>query len=359
MNIPEHNLYGWFGWQTNAQISSWQTGVNSGYLAFTIFGKDKFIGSGNNGSLKYSEDGITWTDVTSGVSKDLYALAYGNGKYIAAGYNSNIALYSEDGINWNKANDLPESKYWYSATYGAGKFVVVPTGGANTFAYSEDGINWNTGSFPTSNVYNFMDISYCGNKFFAVPDGNAIYFYSEDGINWTEKSISLDGGSPSNFVYGNGKYIVMGYKCVVYSEDGINWNKISLTDNISGKYIVYGNGIFIALANNAANGDTNYYLYSYDGITWKYDRLPTNYSSNAYTLCYGKEKFIYSWNNISYYLTTTKEECYTNILPAVTNSEIYSAPNVKSDLTVTSVEENSLILSDNKTYIRNPNLDKN
>ena len=72
---------------------------------------------------------VLWSSVT-----------YGDGKFVAVAYDSNIAAYSTDGINWTKAT-LPTTAFWASVTYGDGKFVAVADEN-DIAAYSTDGINW-------------------------------------------------------------------------------------------------------------------------------------------------------------------------------------------------------------------------
>ena len=72
---------------------------------------------------------VLWSSVT-----------YGDGKFVAVAYDSNIAAYSTDGITWTQAT-LPTTAFWASVTYGDGKFVAVADEN-DIAAYSTDGINW-------------------------------------------------------------------------------------------------------------------------------------------------------------------------------------------------------------------------
>ena len=72
---------------------------------------------------------VLWSSVT-----------YGDGKFVAVAYDSNIAAYSTDGITWTQAT-LPTTALWRYVTYGDGKFVAVAYEN-DIAAYSTDGINW-------------------------------------------------------------------------------------------------------------------------------------------------------------------------------------------------------------------------
>ena len=73
----------------------------------------------------------------------IYAITYGNGKFVCAGASGKIA-YSTDGDSWTAAASsgivLGTVITIYDVTYGNGKFVCV--GGSGKIAYSTDGNTW-------------------------------------------------------------------------------------------------------------------------------------------------------------------------------------------------------------------------
>jgi hypothetical protein len=88
--------------------------------------------------MAYSTDGITWTavtvaDSTFGGNYYLTEIAFGNGKFVAGGYNK--MAYSSDGVNWTA---VPDSTFGTSdiraIAYGNGRFVVG--GDEGKMAYS-------------------------------------------------------------------------------------------------------------------------------------------------------------------------------------------------------------------------------
>jgi hypothetical protein len=68
----------------------------------------------------------SWTGVT-----------YGNGRFVAV-TTFDKAAWSEDGVTWTEVTLL--SNYWYSITYGNDRFIAVS--GLNKAAWSEDGVTW-------------------------------------------------------------------------------------------------------------------------------------------------------------------------------------------------------------------------
>ena len=65
-----------------------------------------------------------WTQTTLPTVGYWYSVTYGNGKFVAVAYDSNIAAYSNDGIAWTQTT-MPTSTSWQSVTYGNGNFVAV------------------------------------------------------------------------------------------------------------------------------------------------------------------------------------------------------------------------------------------
>ena len=70
-------------------------------------------------------------------------VCYGNGKFVAVAYGTNIAAYSTDGVTWTQTA-MPVNSTWRSVCYGDGKFVAVAASSKNV-AVSADGVTWSSG----------------------------------------------------------------------------------------------------------------------------------------------------------------------------------------------------------------------
>ena len=59
------------------------------------YGNGKYVAGGYDGKMAYSSDGITWTEVGNSTfgSYAIQFICYGDGKYIAGGYNGRMAYY--------------------------------------------------------------------------------------------------------------------------------------------------------------------------------------------------------------------------------------------------------------------------
>lgn len=182
------------------------------------------IWSTGNGDTegKYSTDGFTWTNVP-GLSG--YDITYGNGVYVATGYNGSPPYYSgitysTDGINWFAPEGvfLNLSFFGQGVTYGTtpyypeGMFIAVGLYGNNATStriyYSINGFKWSstnddtvTGIFYNQSI---RAVVYGNSSFLAVGEGpqqspyapnygakQASVELSVDGLNWT---YGLTGG---------------------------------------------------------------------------------------------------------------------------------------------------------------------
>jgi photosystem II stability/assembly factor-like uncharacterized protein len=249
------------------------TGFSSSYGTINgiTFGNDKFVAVGTNGKLAYSSDvQQTWTAVVgtgfggSGSEININAIAYGNGIFVIVGNESSISSSSDDGVTWTsvKMEIYPPgnwtifgtSEYIFAIAYGNNKFVA---GGTNRkMGYSSDGKWWTAVSTENyANIpYNTYGITYAYDKFFAVGSGGKIAYSSDDGVTWTLVADSTFGSSTIRAIaYGDDKLVAVGDngKRAYSSDGGVTWTDITdslFTREIFG--VAYGDGKFVAGAIN-------------------------------------------------------------------------------------------------------------
>ena len=235
------------------------------------YGNGTFVAIGDEGTLAYSTDGVTWTNkVLYGGHHNFETICYDGTKFIALGHNDElpyrvINAYSEDGIIWSTDKDIvvPARTIIYDVIYANNKYVAVGTNGV--ILYSEDAITWNAGV--SENMRGLNSIAYGNGKFVAV--GGGVILYSEDGINWTV----VAGVEASTYIveYANNKFLT--YPSIHISEDGINWSR-NISDvarhilyfsfsSFQTENLAYCNGRFLATSHSKAFGS-----YSDDGINW-------------------------------------------------------------------------------------------
>lgn len=282
-------------WNNSIVLSSKRIYMPNYSYHSICYGDGKFVAAPFNSNVAvYSTDGINWTQTTLPVVGSWYSIAYGNDKFVAASNDGKI-VYSADGITWTQANTLSINSIWLSIIYADNKFVVVGNcdSNDNNAAYSTDGINWTLTS--TSFSGTCYSITYGDGKFVSVGTrGTAAY--STDGINWTQTTLPIfaDTANKMSVTYGGGMFVVAGYhldssanlieSSVAYSTDGINWTKAS--PPVSGNWaaIAYGADKFVIVGRNGAP-----IIYSSDGITW-YET--TNPDIRTYSVIYAANKFV-------------------------------------------------------------------
>ncbi|MDP1688979.1 MAG: tail fiber domain-containing protein [bacterium] len=246
--------------------------------------------------------GTEWTLSTS-TDKNWIGITYGNGLFVAVADNGAVAgqrvMTSPDGINWT-ARDSAADLGWRSVTYGNGLFVAVAgIGVSNGVMTSPDGINWTR----RNSALNYLRYITYGNGLFVVvmesdygtcmAGQDKCVMTSPDGINWTLRDTPAN-NQWFSIIYGNGLFVAVassGAQRVMYSLDGINWSfPITNPPQILWNSVTYGNGLFVAVA---GNGSPNQAMTSPDGgrtIPWISSITPVNNAWNSVT--YGNGLFV-------------------------------------------------------------------
>jgi hypothetical protein len=227
------------------------------FLNAVTYAAGQFFAVGDFGTLVTSSDGNFW------VNRSLYmsltvAIAFGNGIYVAVGYNyccsvtNGLNIFtSTNAINWTHANHIDGGNFnLLAVAYGDGQFVAV--GGNGTICNSRDGLNWKIQApFLFGRGSNFQDITYSQGIFIAVAAAGEI-FTSPDGVNWasqqsgTSHNLAAIAGGNGVLVTGNnlGEFLT--------SKDSFTWTSRKLPGLLTGKdysftKIIFGNGLFCAL----------------------------------------------------------------------------------------------------------------
>ena len=182
---------------TSPDGASWTTrtsGFASGDRIEALgYGNGLYLAGGFNGTLTTSTDGITWTNRTSGFGTDrIQAIGYGGGVYVAAGYDGKLTT-STDGITWtNRTSGFGTSRI-VAVAYGDGLFMV--TGDAGKITTSPDGITWTnrTSGFGTDGV---SDVTIGEGKFVIVGGGYDGGYYDllgvSTGLEPTDITLSIE-----------------------------------------------------------------------------------------------------------------------------------------------------------------------
>lgn len=169
-----------------------KTNVNQWYGI--TYGNNKFVAVGSDGAIATSTDGVNWTTPIKVCDYHLNGIIYVDGKFVAVGSRTSdgvnsvhdgCIITSTDGVNWTAPIVVG---YGLSAiTYGNGKFVAAGFNGR--VATSTDGVTWKIGYTGDHEV--FWRAAAFVNNIFIIAGGafyNSIYgdaATSTDGERWT------------------------------------------------------------------------------------------------------------------------------------------------------------------------------
>ena len=266
------------------------TSFGSRYAYGCIYAFDKYIVVGGDyrestNFISYSNDCKSFTAIKplSGSGSTFFSdLTFGNNILIATKRNGeyNYIARTTDGVNWTIVTISNTSRNWYSAVYGANKFVLFSNG---YIAYSTDAINWTEKANAITINGNgcgpgYHSVIYDGQKFWARVNYQLkyCYSYSTDGINWTTTQVSQPWGNGSPSIYYCNGYSICytsgnkGFKLYV-SNDNITFTEhYSRADASNGwvySNIIDYNGMYMFTLSTNSTGKI-YLVYSTDLYNW-------------------------------------------------------------------------------------------
>lgn len=194
----------------------------AGDLRAVVFAKGMFFVVGGNAPPSFggaagsvilsSSDGIQWTIHENGSAGPLYDIAFGNdwlvsvGGYAPSGQpSSSRRVVSQDGVEWTGKSEL-FGDVLQAVAYGDGRFLAA---GQHTTVpqISTNGFDW-TPSTLSLNTQPFHDLEY-GASTFVAPGRNGRVRISADGTNWVTKATSSSRHLRA-VAYGNGTFVAVG-----------------------------------------------------------------------------------------------------------------------------------------------------
>jgi hypothetical protein len=185
-----------------------------------LFNGSRFIAVGEGGSVRYSDNGLAWTAVSTGTSNTLLGVAAGDNLMVAVGLSGTVTT-SPDGVVWTSRSAATTQTLW-AAAFGRGRFVAAGSDG--TVLTSTDGSAWGPVSTPL----------------LASDQPRSVFFDARTGLFIL---VGLDG-------------------LAMLSDDGLSWRRIDSGTELS-LYHVGRMGDRLC-----ATGVGGVVLYSADGVTW-------------------------------------------------------------------------------------------
>lgn len=189
----------------------------------------------------YSSNGSTWTTGTLPTATGISCAAFnGTTLLILSGFgaNSDTAWTTTNGTTWTARDTGVSAGKHTSAFWDGTRFLVTWTDAGGGIKHSTDGVTWTQ-----------------------IDPGPGLSQIAFDGTS-TYVALRYDAGTNGT----NTGYVCSGNPTTVG-----NWTTSTMPSSLPWSRVVYGNGVFVAFANN-----TQSYATSTNGTTWTNRTLATN-----------------------------------------------------------------------------------
>jgi hypothetical protein len=268
-------LFSKLGTSTNLELTSPQIKTMPATFSAIAYGAGKFVGVSYNGStIYYSADGINWSSVIlpGGGNSWVSYVCFANDRFFAFSPSTAFLATSQDGVSWTSTTTGVTGP-WRSLVYANGLYVAGGGQVANqAILTSPDGIAWTLRGTPAAGTA-INSIFYAFGLFIALPSNSTSYLTSPDGIVWTLRTTPFFSGEGQSAAFGNGVIVsscspssagsIVASGSVMRSVDGINWTVHSLPQSAYWVHPVYVAGKFVVVAN-----DMPLIGMSGDGVNW-------------------------------------------------------------------------------------------
>jgi hypothetical protein len=243
------------------------TNVATGSLRATISGSARTLSVGSiiriSATSEISSIGQNGADfsaktASAGDGFSNYSASYGAGLYLVAGYGGTVYT-SPDLTTWtNRTSGVSTRSIFAISEYIGGYFVLGSEN--NWFAYSTDGMTWTGGT--NSAFGDTKAIATNGSNNWIMAGASKVLYGGPS--SWTEVATSINANAAA---FGNSTYIIAGNSGSVATatsaSNGSSWTNRTSGHGASAIYsATYGNGLFVI------GGDGGKISTSPDGITW-------------------------------------------------------------------------------------------
>lgn len=233
-----------------------------------------YVAVGSAGSAFVSSDAITWTAVTTGVTTQLNASAYGGGRHVAVGAGG-VAVNSLDAVAWMPVTTPTTNDLNGIALSGNG-LVAVGNGGT-ILRTGDGGVTWGTAT--TGTTQNLYGVAALGTSYIVV-GANGTILTSNDGDSWTPQ-VSGTTKTLRSVVQSLTLPLVVAVGddgTILTSPDAITWTPVTSGVNVNLNSITLGGQFTIV-------GDLGTILVSTDGKNW--NKAPSNTTSRLNSVVFG------------------------------------------------------------------------
>lgn len=234
-----------------------------------------------------------WTSRASPSSWLLNGLAYGNGVFVAVGYNRTI-LTSSDGLSWT-SRSAPDTDYYdtKAVIWTGSQFVLVGDKVYNSarpavIATSPDGITWTRRTWtPAIDYDTLIDVGVGGSKLTVVGLNGSLASSTDGGVTWTNEQ--QPGVAAFSGVAGNDSTRVAvgrnsGYEGMILVDTGGGWTSVSGITRFVPRDVIWAGTQFVAVGGSAAGLGDAVVMTSPDGVNWTRTALPAEVIATGFPL---------------------------------------------------------------------------
>ncbi|MCF7818403.1 MAG: hypothetical protein K9M54_11030 [Kiritimatiellales bacterium] len=261
--------------QLTPSTTDWFEGV--------VASAQRAVAVGDYGSIYTSTNGMAWTKAVSGTTGWLRGVAFGNGTYVAVGEYGKI-LRSTGGTSWSTVSSGTSShlnRVRYLGSAASGKFVTVGNGGV-TLASTTGLAPWTSLNGGTTN--NLYDVAINDTGMLLVGDQEVRFRATGDSA-WSDQITDLPTNAPPAWVYlstcgQSNAWLVAGRTGFLIegrSTNGIDYGWQPSPDSPHAWLwdVTVQNGIYVAVG-DLANIQT-----SLDGILWAREVVPVPHTNTV------------------------------------------------------------------------------
>lgn len=267
------------------------------------YGNGVFVapGFGSTYAARSTDGGITWAQVTLTATGNWGAVATdGNGTWIAGRDSTTAgAISTDNGATWS-ALTMPSNGTLRCFAYGNGYFIAAYHNTTSAYRSSNSGTTWSTATLPVSRNWWRPATDGAGTWVIPATSGGAYAALSTDnGASWSNGNFTV--GESFGAGYVRDRFVIFTSTAnLYYSTSGSSWTAGTTGDGTGGNVTAAsaGQGILMAASGNSAS-----FVYaSNDGTTYRKVTIPETLSNGP--CAYGSGRFVFPVN-------TAVNYCYT------------------------------------------------
>lgn len=177
----------------------------------------QFVAFDNSDAFLASAEGVSWSNVPSGRTESVSTLVWGNGLYVAAGFNFGLAtiLTSPDGSTWTPHDIGVPVNFFSQALWNADLQQFVLIGDVGVILTSANGTDWAPQASGTLNDLSGIAWS---NGQYVVVGAHGTVLTSSNGSDWADHSLA-GSDQPLLSVAANGSLFAIVTASSIFADD--------------------------------------------------------------------------------------------------------------------------------------------